>query len=288
MTMHNKFLIINFVILSLLGNMKGFPQTQASSSIPNFSSLSEIKSYASSTNVIRGFDDDTVDENIAALFHKDPALFTFKGDELDKSIYLKSQRYIDDKRYWANLKKQPLCLQVNLKFYMPHEVTDAIRDFTATDYTLHVASATRHYVSKTLNQKCVKLGGIYFPTNRTLRTDLIDEKISSYSFKVPCKKTEDLIELRSKVQYNNTRNDVFKLVILYLPNCMREFKITSGPMYVRKKYTYYFGKVLKAYLVYNETVIDDLTVLFSSLQPSVIDSSIIPAEKKYSINKYKR
>lgn len=71
-------------------------------------------------------------------------------------------------------------------------------------------------------------------------------------------------------------------------NCERDFKITSGTVYIQKKYTYYFGKVMKAYLLYNETVIDDLTGLFSSLQPSIIDSTIIPAEKNYIINKAKR
>lgn len=285
MTTDSKLRIFFILLFAFVGNIYTYSQT--TTAIPNFKNLNEIKSFASSTKIIRGFDEYNVDEEIVALFHKDPALFVFKGDELDKTLYMKSQKYIEDKKYWSNLKQKPLCLQVNIKFNIPHGVTDAIRDFTSTDYTLYVASATRHYVSKTLNQKCVKLGGIYFPTNKAYRADLIDEKISSYSFKVPCKNIEGLISLRKKVNDNQAKNDVFKLVILYLPNCEREFKITSGPVYIQNRYTYYFGKALKAYLVYNETVIDDLTGLFSSLQSSIIDSTIIPAEKNYIINKAK-
>ncbi|MBD5295827.1 MAG: hypothetical protein HDS25_05850 [Bacteroides sp.] len=214
MTTDRKLRIFFILLFAFVGNI--YTYSQATTAIPNFKKLNEIKSFASSTKIIRGFEEYEVDDEIAALFHKDPALYIFKGDELDKSIYIMSQKYIEDKKYWSNLKQKPLCLQVNIKFDIPNGVTDAIRDFTSTDYTLHVASAARHYVSNTLNQKCIKLAGIYFPTNRTLRTDLIDEKISSYSFKVPCKNIDDLIELRTKVNDNHAKNDVFKLVILYL------------------------------------------------------------------------
>lgn len=281
----NKLMIL--IIFSIIGNINGY--SQLSTNIPKFSNLNEIKSYASSSRAIRAFSDHDLAEDVAALFYKDPALFVFKGDELDKSLYLKSQKYIDDKQYWANLKKRPLCLQVDLKFKHPSGVSDAIKDFTTTGYSLKIASAVKHKVSKTLHQRFMKLGGIYFPTTQSSRKDLVDNEMGGqYTFKVNCNDTDALLSLRTKVNNNSSSNDVFKLVILYTPICEKEFKITTGPVYIQHTYRYYFGKVLKAYLVYNNDIIDDLTGLFNKIQPSVIDSTILPAEKNYILNKYKR
>lgn len=283
MVYNRRMIIILVLIFFLVGNMKSLSQN--ASTLPNFTNLDEITASASSTKIIRAFDEYKVDKEVAALFHKDPALYVFEGDELDKALYLKSQKYLDDKRIWDIKKNQPLCLQVNLKFET--SVTDGIKDFTPSGYTLVIASANKHKISKALHQKFMKLGGIYFPTKQSLREDLSEEGLSgNYKFKVACADVDKLMSLRTKVN-NTTKDDIFKLVILYSPSCFRDLKITSGHYLAQGTYTYYFGKVLKAYLVFENEIISDLTGLFSVPSPLVIDSAIIPAERSYILNQYK-
>lgn len=280
--------VINILIMSLIfGFLPIFGQKTIT--IPDFTRLDDIKEFASSIKTIRGFNHYEVEADLAAYFYNDPAIYLFKGDELDKSFYKKSQQYINDSQTWVKKKQRPLCMIINLKLANKRgEVSDVIKDFTPNNFTLRIASAALWDISTALHKRYAFFGGIYFPTKSSARKDLIkDEKEinTSYSFIVPCSKTEKLLSIRERVQ-NNPVDDLYKVVILYTPGCVRNLTINSGNFMVRGTHTYYFGKVLKAYLICDNMVIEDLTKMFGTFSSSIIDSTILPAEKSYKLNKY--
>ena len=261
-------------------------QTQLN--LPDFETLEEIEDYMPTIAITRYRPH--INEETYAVFEKDPAMYLFEGDELDKALYRKSDKYIEDSKILNSRKKNPSCLVVKLE---GSEYSHDIKDFTENGYTIHlhdmsVWNYTGHWITHNIGQNYVLFGKILFPMKRPGKKYYENPNYSWYShnINVKCSDIYDVIDMRSNVnkiiddfKTKEKSNDEYSIAIIYLPGPKQKFPINGKDSYEEV----YFARVLKAYLIYNDEIIEDLTSHFatsSSTNPTKTTSSRKTTSKK--------